>query len=217
MDLKLHRGGRFRAWLGARLGGDAELGNRAWRRLLHAAGAAVLVYFVLPTDFFVIAPKEVVLLAAVVAVVLLEVLRHAAGLELPTLRPYESKRVASYVFYTLALAGAVLLFPLPIAAAVVLGTSLIDPLAGEMRASATYRRLYPYVPTAAYGLLAWTGLGPIGGWPFATSAGLAALAAPIAIAVEWPKLPWVDDDLAMTFVPALTLYFVGVGLLGLPH
>ena len=216
VSLRLHRGGRFRRWLGARFGGDEELGDRAWRRLLHASGASALLYFAVPKDFFLVLSKETVLLLVLAFVLLLEVLRHTVGLELPTLRPYETQRIGSYVFYALALTGAILLFPFPIAAAVVLGTSLVDPLAGELRAAPKFRRLYPGLPLVADWLLAFVGLGVLGGWPLADSAGLALLAAPVAIAAEWPKLSWIDDDLAMTFLPALALYAAGVVGLGLP-
>ncbi len=216
MELRLHRGGRFRRWLGTRFGGDEQLGDRLWRRCLHGIGAAVLLYYAIPDGFFVVLSKQEVLVLALAAVVLLEVLRHGAGLELPTLRPYEEARIGSYVFYALALAGAVLLFPRPIAAAVVLGTAFVDPLAGELRASARWHRTYPVVPALAYAALAFVGLAGIGDWPAVPAAGLALIAAPLAVASEWPKIPWIDDDLAMTFVPAIVLYLVGGIALGLP-
>jgi hypothetical protein len=216
MDLRLHRRGRFRRWLGARFGQDEAWGDRLWRRIVHTSGAAVLLYYVLPNDFFVIAPKEYVLLAALVAVLILEGLRHAAGLELPTIRPYEEHRVGSFVWYSIALVGAILLFPLPIAVAVILGTALVDPLAGGLRESERRRRLYPAVPFALYVVLAFVGLGPLGGWPLGLSLPLAIVAAAVGLAAEYPKIPWVDDDLAMTFVPALVLYGAGVLLLHLP-
>jgi hypothetical protein len=216
MPPRLHRGGRFRAWLGRALGGDEELGDRIWRRVLHGLGAFVLVYFALPTGFFVVVPKEYVLLAALTAVLLLEVGRHVAGLQLPTLRPYEEHRIASFAFFAVALTGAVLLFPLPIAAAVVLGVAMVDPLVGELR----LRRM-PVVRRwliggTVYVGLALLGLWLLGGWPFLPSLALALPAALLALAAEHPKMPWVDDDLAMTFVPALFLYAAGRFLLGLP-
>ncbi len=217
MALRLHRHGRFRRWLGEGLGGDEELGDRAWRRIMHTLGAAVLVYFALPNDFFVIAPKVDILLAALGVMLVLEVLRHAAGLQLPTIRPYETRRVASFVFFSVALVLAVLLFPLPIAAAVVLGTSFVDPIVGELRHERASPLLSVGIPIGAYGLLAFVGLAAIGGWPAGDSALLAAAAAPIAVAAEWPKYPWADDDLVMTIVPALFLYGVGVLALGLPR
>lgn len=217
MALRLHGGGRFRRRLGAALGGDEQLGDRVWRRIMHTWGAWVLVYFAFPDNFFVVVPKVDVLLAALLVMLVLEVLRHAAGLELPTIRAYEARRVASFVFFSLALVIAVLVFPLPIAAAVVLGTALVDPLAGELRQQRAAPLLAVGIPLGAYGLLAFVGLAAIGGWPAGVAAVLAAAVAPIAIAAEWPKYPWVDDDLVMTVVPAVFLYAAGVLALGLPR
>jgi hypothetical protein len=216
MALRLHRHGRFRSWLGARFGHDEVWGDRLWRRIVHTVGALVLLYYVVPENFFVVVPKEYVLLAALAAALVLEGLRHAAGLELPTIRPYEEHRIASFVFYAIALAGAILLFPLPIAVAVVLGTALVDPLAGGLRESERRRRLYPVLPFVLYAVLAFAGLGPIGGWPWLPAVPLALTAAVVGLAAEYPKIPWVDDDLAMTFAPALVLYGLGVFVLQLP-
>jgi hypothetical protein len=214
--VKLHTGGRFRRWLGARFGGDFALGDRIWRRTLHGLGAVVLVYFALPTDFFVVAPKAYVLLAALAAVLALEVLRHAAGLELPTIRPYEESRLGSFAAFAVAIVAAILLFPEPIACAVVLGAALVDPLAGELRLRPSTRRLDVVVPFVAFVGLAFAGLAVLGGWPVLPSIGLAVLAAAIGVAVERPKVWWFDDDLTMTLIPALALWLVGVVALGLP-
>lgn len=216
MGVPVHRQGQFRRWLGATLGGDEALGDRAWRRILHVAGAGVLIYFALPDWFFLVAPKEYVLLAALAAMFLLELVRHTSGLELPSLRPYETTRVASYVFYALALVIAVLLFPLPIAAAVVLGTAIVDPVAGELRRASSSALVTVGVPLAAYEVLGVIGLSGIGHWPLPTSAALALGAGGLAVAAERPKWPWVDDDLAMTILPALFLFGTGVLALGLP-
>lgn len=210
MELRLHRHGRFRRWLGSRLGGDDRLGDRAWRRIVHAFGAAVLVYYLLPVNFFVLLSNEEVLLLALAAVLAIEGLRHAAGLELPTLREYERTRVGSYVFYSIALVGAIVFFPPGIACAVVLGTAWVDPLAGELRGSLAHRRLYPAVPLAVYFTLAIVSLALVARWPLLPSAGLAALAAGLGVAAERPKYAWIDDDLTMTFIPAVALYLIGV-------
>jgi len=217
MEFRLHGGGRFRRWLGGQFGGDFALGDRVLRRLLHLSGAAVLLYFVIPPRFFVIASTEEILLALLAAVVAIEVLRLAAGLELATVRAYESRRVGGYVFYAVALTAAVLLFPEPIAAAVVLGTALVDPLVGEIRGHPGARSLYPVVPVALYAALAFAGLAGIGRWPLLPSALLAIAAAALAVAAERTRLAWVDDDLVMTIVPAVMLFGVGVVALGLPR
>ncbi|HYB79112.1 MAG TPA: hypothetical protein VEG66_05055 [Thermoplasmata archaeon] len=216
MPPRLHGQGRFRRWLGRELGGDEDLGNRAWRRIMHALGAAVIVYYVIPTDFFIIAPKADILLTLLAIIFLLEALRHTVGLELPTVRPYEAHRIGSYVFYSLALVIAVLVFPEPIGAAVALGTAIVDPIVGELRQRHQPTSVTVGVPLVAYWLLAITGLAGVGHWPWAISAALAAVAAPIGVASERPKWPWLDDDLVMTVVPALFLYVAGVWALGLP-
>lgn len=214
--LRLHHDGRFRRWLGARFGRDEAFGDRLWRRLLHGAGAAVLLYYALPTTLVGVVPRLALLLAALAAVLLLELLRHGGILELPALRDYEHGRPASFVFYATALVAAVLLLPVPIAAAVVLGTSVVDPIAGELRASPRACRAYPWLPYVAWVVLATIGLVPIGGWPLPVALELAALAGGVAIAAEWPTLRWVDDDLVMLAAPAVVLYALGVVVLGLP-
>ena len=214
MALRLHRGGRFRTWLGERFGGGYELGDRLWRRVLHVVAAVALLYYALPNDFFVIAPKLYVLLAALAAVYVLEALRHVAGLELPTIRPYEEGRVGSFALFGTAVVLAIVFFPMPIACAVVLGTAVADPVAGELRREPKYRYLDAAGPFAVYGALAFLGLAVVGDWPTVPSVGLALLASAIAVAVERPKVWWVDDDIVMTLVPALVLYGLGVVALG---
>jgi dolichol kinase len=206
VQLRLHRGGRFRGWLGARLGGDAALGDRAWRRVLHLLGALVLLYYVLPDRVFVVASTEQVLFVALALVAALELLRHLVGLELPTVRPLERGRPASFLYFAVGLVAAVVLFPRPIGAAVALGTAWVDPLIGELRRSVRGRSLYPAVPLAAYATIATVVFALAApAWHPIEVAGLAALAAAIAVAVERPKHRLLDDDLVMTIAPAVVL------------
>ncbi len=208
---------RVRRWIGSRAGLDEAGGDRIARRLTHAAGAGLLIYFVMPVGFFVVLPKEDVLLLVLAAVWVLEAARLAFGFSLPMIRPYEAHRIGSYAFYAVALVGAIIFFPTPIAAAVILGTALVDPLAGELRGSARHRSLYPALPFVVYAALAFAGLAVVGGWPGGVSVLLALVAAGVALAAEYPTIAWLDDDLTMTFGPALALYGLGVLALGLPR
>ncbi|HEV8050037.1 MAG TPA: hypothetical protein VGP88_05545 [Thermoplasmata archaeon] len=203
--MRLHRGGRTRAWVGARFGGDYELGDRIWRRFLHGLGALAVLYLILPSTTFVVVPTEVVLLAALELILVLEFLRHVRGWELPTIRPYEKDRIASYVWYAIALTVALLVFPRPIAAAVIVGTALIDPLLGELRLreKTPLGSLAPGV--AAYAVLAGIAFAVFGGWRGLPLVAFAILAALLAVAAEWPTSGMVDDDLAMTIVPGAVL------------
>jgi hypothetical protein len=208
MAIRLHRGGRLRRWLGTQLGGDSQLGERAWRRILHLFGGLALVYYLVPTNFFVVVPKWVVLLLLLGAIVAVEALRHAIGLELPTIRPFETHRIGSYAFYSAALAIALLFFPEPIAVAVILGAAIVDPLIGELRLHPAARRLYPLVPGLVYVALAFPAFWLVGGWTVVAALLFALAAAVLAIAVEWPKRSWWDDDLTMILVPGLFLWLV---------
>jgi hypothetical protein len=214
MGWRLHTGGRFRTWLGARFGGDLALGDRLWRRILHGLAAVALVYYALPNNFFIVLPKVDVLLLALAAVLVLEALRHLVGLDIPTIREYEREWVGSFAVFATAIVVVILVFPEPIAAAVVLGTALVDPLAGELRLRNAATAVELGVPFVAYALLAFAGLAAIGRWPLVESAGLAILAGAIAVAVERPKVWWFDDDVAMTLVPAVALYLVAIVGLG---
>jgi hypothetical protein len=212
VTLKFHTGGRVRRWIGTRLGGDFELGDRAYRRFLHCLGALILLYYALPRHLVGWFTTEELLLLGLALVIVLEALRWAVGVELPTIRTYERARIASYTFYAVALVAAVLLFPLPIALVVVLGTSLVDPLVGELRISPRWRSAYPVFPGVVYVLLGAGALIVVIHWSAFAAVLAAGIAAVVALAVERPKIPQLDDDLGMTLVPALVLlaltYFV---------
>jgi hypothetical protein len=203
---RLHRGGRFRGWLGRRLGGDVDLGDRAWRRLLHLVGGLVVLYYVLPPGVFVVITTEEALLFGLAFVLALELLREVAGLEMPTVRAVERERVASFAYFAVALVVAVLLLPAPIGAAVVLGTALIDPLIGELRRSPRWRAAYPGLPVVAFAALAFGVFTVMSPWPFGERFLLALGAGFAAVACEYPKVRWVDDDLVMTLLPGLLLF-----------
>ncbi len=172
---------------------------------MHGLGAVVLVYFLVPAGFFVVLPNVAVLLLALGVVLFLEGLRRYGRIDLPTIRTFERDRVASFAYFAVALVAAVLLFPMPIAVAVVLGTAFVDPLIGEMRLSARARRGVPSVPIAVYAILALACFRAIGGWSWGFAAGAAVIASALAIAVESLRARHLDDDLTMTIVPGAVL------------
>jgi hypothetical protein len=203
--VRLHTGGRFRGWLGARFGGDLVVGDRIHRRLLHGLGAFALLYLIVPPRLLVVVPNDVILLVALELIFIVEYLRHVRHWELPTIRPYEEGRIASYVFYATALTAALLFFPGPVAAAVVLGTALVDPLLGELRLRSTHPASSIIPGIAVYTVLAAGAFAIFGGWRGLALGSLALVAAVVAVSVEWPAWGTVDDDLAMTLVPGAIL------------
>jgi len=192
------------------LGGGPELGDRAWRRCLHAAGLAVLLYYVLPPNLFGI-PNADALLVALAAVLGLEAGRWAVGIELPTLRPHEESRPASFAYFAVGLVIAVLFFPEPVGVAVVAGAALVDPLIGELRRSSWRDRAYPALPIAVYAVIAAASFRWVGAMALPAAVLLGGLASVLAVAAEYPRLRYLDDDLLMVVVPGLVL----TGLLAL--
>jgi hypothetical protein len=206
MPVRLHSGGRVRAWIGARAG-DPSAGDRILRRLFHAAGALVLLVYLLPSGFFVVLPTRIVLLLALLVVLTLEAVRLARGVELPMLRPWEATahRPASYVYFAVALVVAVLWLPAGLGTAVVLGGAWADPAAGVLRRRSARSWVTFWVPALFYAALAAGALRLVGGWsvPAAVVAGLAA--GSVGMLVEGPKWTWLDDDLLVVLVPGLLL------------
>jgi hypothetical protein len=100
----------------------------------------------------------------------------------------------------------------------VLGTAFIDPLIGELRLRPhTPKRWLWGIPWALFGLLTLIALLAVGRWALGPALLAAAVAAAIAVAVERPKLPYYDDDLAMVLVPGLALTLAVWLWPGLPH
>ena len=206
MGLRLHRDGRTRAWIGRRFGGDESLGDRIWRRILHLGGLVVLAVYVVPAGTFGPVPVKAVPVLGLAVLLALEAYRWRGGVELPTLRAHEHGRMASYAYYGIALVIAVLVFPEPIAVAVVLGAALVDPLLGELRLRSGNRHLHAAVGVATYTVLAAVPISALGEVPVITAGALGLLGGAVAVAVEGPdSLVPLDDDLAMIVVPGLLL------------
>lgn len=206
MGVRLHRGGRTRSWLGAQLGGDIALGDRAWRRGLHLAGLLVLAVFVLPAKTFGPVPVRVVLVLALAAVLCMEAARLLGHLSLPTIRPHEEGRVASYAYYAVALTVAVLAFPEVVAVVAVAGAAVVDPLLGELRLRGIARPTAALLGTVVYAAVGVLILLRLSTVPVGIATIVALGVGALAVSVEGPGswLP-VDDDLATVLLPGASL------------
>ncbi|MCI4363234.1 MAG: hypothetical protein L3K13_02895 [Thermoplasmata archaeon] len=198
--------GRFRRWLGLHLAGDPSAGDRLFRRGLHLITSLGLVYYLLPVTILPGFSRALLLLAGYAVVVALEAFRLGGWLQLPSMRPHEEGRPASYLYFATAVVAVLLLVPEPFAVAAILGTALVDPLIGELKGSTRWRSLYPVAPLVLYVGLALPCLLLLGGTRWELAVPFAAAAALVAVAVESPKHRHLDDDLLMTILPALTLW-----------
>jgi hypothetical protein len=212
LPIPLHRNARLRQWLGEKVAGDAAMGDLVWRRIVHMSGALVLLYFVFPGDFWVTPWPQtttVILLLLLEAGLFIELFRHLGYVDVPVIRPYERDRIAGYCWYAMGLTFAVLLFPEPVAVAVVLGAAFVDPLIGEFRRRGV-PRAYSGLAFGAYALMAGGSLYALGGWAALPAVVGALVAAAVALAVERLRAPFVDDDFTMPVVPGLVLLLVAM-------
>ncbi|MCI4334699.1 MAG: hypothetical protein L3K04_03615 [Thermoplasmata archaeon] len=199
--------------MGAWFAGDPTEGDRVYRRLLHVAAGISIIYYLVPVQILPGLSRAALLLIALLLVLSLEACRLAGWLVLPALRLHEERRPASFVYFGSAVVVALLVVPEAYAIVAIVGTALVDPLIGELRASPRGARAYPAVPLVVYAAIALPILSCLGGFPWASAAALAAAGALLAVAVESPQSRHLDDDLLMTLVPALGLWALGSAVL----
>jgi len=171
------------------------------RRAVHLSAPLFLVYYFLPSPLWAGGPpREAGLLVVLVAVVVFELLRLRLGFRVPGMRGYERRQVSAAAWAAVALAIAMLFFPLDLAAPAVVGMALVDPLISYLRRT----RWYPWVPLAVHFLLVLAILllfHPIS--PRVVAA--AVTAAVLGVGAEAIKTRYVDDDFLMIVVPLLGL------------
>ena len=104
------------------------------RRTVHVLIAVTPAYYLLPDTLpYVDLQKSLVLLAGAMIVGVLETVRLAVGFHLPGLRPYETRRVASYAWAAAGVLIALWLMPEDVATASIVSMAFADPLIGELR------------------------------------------------------------------------------------
>ncbi len=173
-----------------------------FRRIFHIASPAFLAYYLIPET---VTPNITRLGLAILFVGTagcIEIARIALGLRLFGMRPYEGQRVSAYAQGLLGLVTGILLFPEVIVVPVFLGMAWIDPLRSWCR-----KRRWPVVlPIAAYAVLFFATQTLMGSVPSVlTRVAYAVVATTVAMSVEGPRIPQVDDDLMMQVLPMAAL------------
>jgi hypothetical protein len=131
------------------------------------------------------------------------------------MRPYEGQRVSAYAQGLLGLVFGVFVIRDPrIVVPVFLGMAWIDPLASYCR-----KRHWSWAfPAAAYFALFSTTSVALQSFSLPNTVFYGAVATTIAVVVEGPRIPQVDDDLLMQVVPMVVLLglftLLGSGLAG---
>jgi hypothetical protein len=176
------------------------------RRFIHMLAPLFLVYYAIPNPIWEGGPsKELLLICALIIVLVFEAYRLTFKPKILGIRSYEYQRVSAATWAALGMTSTFLFFPLEYAAPVVIGMGWIDPLCGELRRVES--RLYPALPLAVYFIIALLTMTYLIG--FNIQVVLASIVATIlAIAIEKPRLKYLDDDFLMLVVPILGIWVV---------
>ncbi len=191
-------------------------GGSTFRRAFHIASPLFLSYYLLPDTITPNISKLSLAILFVGTAGCIEIARMALGVKILGLRPYEGQRVSAYAQGLLGLTIGIFVVRDPrIVVPVFLGMAWIDPFRSLAR-----RRHWPVaLPIASYAVLFFTTQSLIPTVPSLTArAVFTAIATTVAMAVEGPRIPQLDDDLSMQLLPmaALLVAMVLVPTIGLP-
>jgi hypothetical protein len=182
------------------------------RRGVHASMALAPLYYALPVNLpFLGIHRWSVVVAFFSAIMLFEAVRLWKGITFMGLRPHEKDQIASFAWAAAGITAVLWLCPHDIASAALIGMALVDPLAGELRRAEVRDRmtvsstLLIYFGICITSMLAWDMRSAI------ASLVLSVVAAPLAIASERIKTPYIDDDFLMSVIPAAAM--TGLALL----
>ena len=174
------------------------------RRCMHALIALTPLYFSLPVELPIEPLRRWMLLMGFFVVVsAFEVIRLWKGVTFLGLRPHEKHQIASFAWAAAGVTLLLWLFPQDIASAALVAMALVDPLAGELRASKTRDRFTVTASLAAYFALFFVVCALAGDRGTVTCLVIAIIGSVVAIPSEWFDVKYVDDDFLMLVLPAL--------------
>ena len=176
--------------------------SATFRRIFHLASPVFLAYYLLPET---ITPNITLTSLAIIfdgTAGCIKIVRISLGLKLFGMRPYEGQRVSAYAQGLVGLVIGIVFFPESIVVPVFVGMAWIDPLRSVCR----QRRWPVALPIAAYAGLFFALQTLVPGVPSITARVVyVAVATVVAMSVEGPRIPQVDDDLMMQILPMAAL------------
>ncbi len=176
--------------------------RRVFRRAFHTLTSLFVVYYWFPERVTEIdMTREQLAVVGLLLLACFEAYRIHKGWLFFGLRDYEKKAPAGYFWGATGYVLALLLFEQRFAMVTILGTTLVDPILGELRAT-EWKKMGPPVGFIAWSAVAYTCVLLV---PLATPLVFIPIGALIAVVVEAPKVPYVDDNFVMNIVPLLSL------------
>lgn len=186
-----------------------------FRRLIHLSIAIIpIVYYSLAGPFlhlFGFSPHYVIWVLMVCSIVF-EVWRLRAGFILPGHRHHERHYPASFFWGTLSICLVLLFVPggtpdgEAFAVPIIWGCAFGDPIIGELRS-----RDYSAYFVAPIGMLVILLVWWFAAYWFGISWWWGVVMAPLTVAVEWPKIPYIDDNMTMLIAPLALILLLHLG------
>lgn len=177
------------------------------RRLIHMMMAPIIVAYFLwghaVAGCFGITRSAMITLVVIVICVL-EGIRLSRGMVMFGQRDYEKRQVSAFAWGGLSMGLVCLFAPSPATAIPIVFTcALSDPLMGEMRRHGCHA-----LWVAAVGVLSAVVIWSLGVLVLGTAWLWVCVCPLLAIAVEYPRLRWIDDNALMMLVPLLAVSFL---------
>lgn len=176
--------------------------KRLFRRGFHALTSLFVVYWWFPERVVELdLTRQQVAVVGLALLASFEAYRIHKGWLFFGLREYERKHIAGYFWGASGYVVALLFFEQRFAMLTILGTTLVDPLLGEMRAGPWKK----WGPPAGFGAWCAIAIACVAFVPLSTPVYLIPLGAALAVAAEAVKMRPIDDNLVMNIVPLLSL------------
>lgn len=170
-----------------------------FRRSAHIFATTFISYYFLPDSGYIGILKRIIVLSLLIIIIALDIARlKRKRYKLTGLRDYEENRIGSYVYFGIGTSILLLLFPQQIAIPCIVSAALADPVAGELR-KINLKLSYLIVFMLSFFIFYST-------WLTSPYAILISVTSSLSLTLsELKKFRYLDDDLLMQIVPALTI------------
>lgn len=170
-----------------------------FRRSAHVFATTFISYYFLPDSGYIGILKRIIVLSLLIIFIVFDIARlKRKRYRLTGLRDYEENRIGSYVYFGIGTSILLLLFPQQIAIPCIVSAALADPVAGELR-KINLKLSYLIVFMLSFFIFYST-------WLTSPYAILISVISSLSLTLsELKKFRYLDDDLLMQIVPALTI------------
>ena len=170
-----------------------------FRRSAHVFATTFISYYFLPDSGYIGILKRIIVLSLLIIFIVFDIARlKRKRYRLTGLRDYEENRIGSYVYFGIGTSILLLLFPQQIAIPCIVSAALTDPVAGELR-RINLKLSYLIVFMLSFFIFYST-------WLTSPYVLLISVISSLSLTLsELKKFRYLDDDLLMQIVPALTI------------